>query len=124
MTQVKLNGTDLTADNLTFANLYHSNAGTGGQGLLGLGFPFLSDIFWSNIWAHNATGTPLTASESQKFFPLVPLLHYQQKIEKPLFGILADRIPGNLIAPGDTTVFNYTSGGGSLTIGDYPEGYT
>jgi hypothetical protein len=126
VTTLSLNGTDLTANNLTFANLYQSSSGTGGSGLLGLSFPLDGDIFLNVLGTFNATGTPLTAQQAAAYYPLVPLLQQQGQIQNAMFSLIVDRIPlsAEEAVEGDEDAFNYTSSQGTLTIGDYPEGYT
>lgn len=121
---VSINGTGLTANNLTFANLYQSSSGTGASGLLGLGFPLNGDIFLTICEAFNATGQPLSIQQASAYYPLVPTLQQQGLISSSIFSLVVDGIPGSLQAPSDETVFNYTMANGTFTFGDYPEGYT
>lgn len=119
-----INGTDLTANNLTFANLYQSSSGTGASGLIGLGFPLDGDIFLTICEAFNATGQPLSIQQASAYYPLVPTLQQQGEINTAMFSLVVDRVPIDEQAPSDTTVFNYTMANGTFTIGDYPSGYT
>lgn len=124
LTPLALNGTEISADNLTFANVYDADSGLGGQGLIGLSFPLNSAIFGAVTAARNESGTPLTATEAQQYYPLVPLLQLEGKIDQSIFGLVVDRIPADIVAPADANVYNYTYGSGALTLGDFPEGYT
>lgn len=121
---VAVNGTDLTAQNLTFANLYQSSSSTGASGLIGLGFPLNGDIFLTVCEAANATGQPLSIQQASAYYPLVPTLQQQGQIQRSIFSLVVDRLPIDVQAPSDAVVFNYTRANGTFTIGDYPEGYT
>lgn len=120
---VSINGTDLRANNLTFANLYSSSSPTGASGLLGLGFPFNGNIYLQILQAFEAAGRPLTAEQTQRFFPLVPLLEYQGQIDQALYSIVVDRLDSNAPLTADNQ-FNTVFSNGTLTFGYYPEGYT
>lgn len=119
-----LNGTDLTANNLTFANLYQSSSSTGASGLIGLGFPLDGDIFITICEAFNETGQPLSIQQASAYYPLVPTLQQQGKIQQNIFSLVVDRLPIDVEAPAEVVAFNYTRANGTFTVGDYPTGYT
>ena len=87
-----LPGTTLTATNLTFANIWQSDETTGASGLLGFGFPFNGVIYETILLGFAYSQQPLTAAQSQAFFPLVPLLNLQNKITQPIFSLVVDRL--------------------------------
>jgi hypothetical protein len=120
---VSINGTDLQANNLTFANLYSSSSPTGASGLLGLGFPFNGAIYVTILEAFQAANQPLTAEETQRFFPIVPLLEYQGKIDQALFSIVVDRLDSEAPLTASNQ-FDTVFSNGTLTFGGYPDGYS
>lgn len=125
LADVRLNGTDFSVSNLTFANLYQSTAATGASGLLGLGFP-LNGIIWLQFVAqyYNQTGEALPLDQSAQYWPIVPLLYHEGRISRNLFSVEVDRDDNSVTATSDTSLaFDYTPGG-TLTLGDFPEGMT
>lgn len=88
----------------------------------GLGFP-LNGVIWLTILdeTYNLTGRVLTRQESEEYFPIVPLLVYEQHIPQPLISVQVERDPTPDTGPTQGINFNYTDGG-ILTLGGYPEG--
>jgi hypothetical protein len=125
LADVRLNGTDFSVSNLTFANLYQSTAATGASGLLGLGFP-LNGIIWLEFIAryYNETGQPMPLEQSANYWPIVPLLYHEQRISRNLFSVEVDRDSNAVTSTASSaTLFDYTEGG-TLTLGDFPEQLT
>lgn len=125
LADVRLNGTDFSVSNLTFANLYQSTSATGASGLLGLGFP-LNGIIWLEFVSqyYNQTGQALDLETSANYWPIVPLLFHEGRISRNLFSIEVDRYNDSLTATSDSSAaFNYVDGG-TLTLGDFPEQLT
>ena len=88
----------------------------------GLGFP-LNGVIWLTILdeTYNRTGAVLTQQESEQYFPIVPLLVYEQHIPQPLFTVQVERDMRPDLGPNVQKDFNYTDGG-VMTLGGYPEG--
>jgi len=125
LANAELNGTDLVANNLTYANLYQSTSATGASGLLGLGFPINGEIWLEMLeLEYNLTGRWLTPNESSAYYPIVPLLYAQGDISQQMFSLEVSRLGPDAIAADNSNPldFNYTDNGGILTLGDYPEG--
>lgn len=122
-------GTDLSARNLSFADVYRTDNGVGASGLLGLGFPLNG-----NIWAaavvgmYGQTQQTVSQSASSAFFPIVPLLYFEGDIQTPMFSLELSRMgpqaANNPKTSGGTlpTSPQATPQGGTMTFGAYPDG--
>jgi len=125
LADAEVNGTDLIARNLTYANLYASTSATGASGLLGLGFPINGEIWLQMVELYyNTTGEWPTTAQSSAYYPIVPLMHAQGTIAANLFSLEVSRLGPRAIFESILYAnnFNYTENGGILTLGDYPEG--
>lgn len=90
--------------------------------ITGLGFP-INGIIWLTILdtQFNTTGEILTREQSERLFPIVPLLEFEERIPQSLFSVVVDRDPVATNADDNRLIdFNYTEGG-TLTLGGYPE---
>lgn len=152
LSNIKLDSTDLSATNLSFADLYQTSNGVGASGLLGLGFPLNGNIWTvSALEADDCFGTAshkslfhslqnavmatyhrtqqtVSAAVSASYFPIVPLLQTQGKIANAMFSLVVNRVgpsgSNNPKTSGGTlpTSPQATLSNGSFTFGAYPPG--
>ncbi|KAK9895412.1 acid protease [Cystobasidium minutum MCA 4210] len=129
LSNVAIDGSDLAVTNLTFADLYQTTNGVGASGLMGLGFPLNGNIWSDAVLAiYGQTKQKVSQAVSSSYFPIVPLLYYQNQIASSMYSLVVTRM-----GPNDAN--NPKSSGGTLptspqatllsegtmVFGDYPE---